>query len=571
MLNARRLPLPPAAVGLAAFLLSVLAGPARGAPADSPPSPGRAVGCPPPLPGSGEEDWTGQRAWQALERAGYRLGRLRIRVADVYPGRSLPWYQDLANTLHIDTRTEAVRAVLTVEAGAPVAAARIYEAERQLRSQDFLVEARLVPLRCAERRVDAEVRVRDAWTLEVGAGFGTAGGESTSSAQIREENLLGTGKTVFVGWKDGRERRTEEFGYLDPAVLGSPWAFGVTHRELTDGHGDSVALTYPFRRIDQAWGLRAQGEDLRQEVDFEQAGEKAYTARMVAERARLELRRLVALAGQAGWRVGVGWERDYAVFGPLADKQPELRAAPALTDRRLQGPYVVVERFSDRYNSFRNVRAIGITEDYNLGLEARLLAGRYTDGIRDDRPWFGRAELSYGAKLAGYNLFLADLSLSGRRRSDGNWVANYRSFAWDYYHRNGLRNRIVVHGGLDWQEDPDPEDELYLGGFDGLMGYPGRFRVGNRRWLLHLEDRFTSDLILLDTVQVGFTAFAEAGNIRGLDGEWGETLADVGAGLRLGIIRSSSRSALYLAVAVPLVDAGTEEEYQPVIGSTLEF
>ena len=370
---------------------------------------------------------------------------------------------------------------------------------------------------------------------------------------------------------DGRERRTGAFGYADPAVLGSPWTFGITHRNLTDGHRNSVNLAYPFRRVDQTWGLRARSEDLRKEVPFEQAGEEAYAARMDAERARLELRGLVTRVGQAGWRVGLGWERDYAVFGPLVAKQPDLRAAPTLTNRRLQGPYVVVERFSDQYQSFRNVRAIGITEDYNLGLEARLLAGRYTDDGRDERPWFGRAELTYGAQLAGGNLLLADLSLAGRRRSGGDWVANHLSLGGDYYHRTGRQNRIVAHGELDWQEGPDPEDELYLGGFDGLLGYPGRFRVGNRRWLVHLADRFTTGIILLDTLQIGYTAFVEAGNIRGLNGEWGDTLADLGGGLRLGNIRGSSRSVMYMAVAMPLVDAATQKDYQLVIGSTLEF
>ena len=270
-------------MGLVVMVLSLLVGPAPGLAADSPPGPGRATGCPPPVAGGGKEAWAGQRTWQALEREGYRLGRLRTRVSDVYPGRSLPWYQELANTIHIESRAEAVRSLLTVASGDPVEAARIYEAERQLRSHDFLVEARLVPLRCSGGRVDAEVRVRDAWTLEVGAGFGSAGGEATSSARIRERNLLGTGKTLFVGWVDGRERRTGAFGYADPAVLGSPWTFGITHRNLTDGHRNSVNLAYPFRRVDQTWGLRARSEDLRKEVPFEQAGEEAYAARMDAE------------------------------------------------------------------------------------------------------------------------------------------------------------------------------------------------------------------------------------------------------------------------------------------------
>ena len=529
-----------------------------------------ASSCPRP-PDRAAEDWPGQQQWEQLEAAGYRLGDLAIRVADVYPGTGLPWYQELANTLHTDTDPAVVRSLLTVATGTPVEAERIYEAERQLRAQPFLIEARIVPVRCADERVDAEVRVRDAWTLQVGAGFGTAGGESTSSVELKDENFLGSGKTIFVGWSEGRERTTEEFGYHDPAVLGSPWTLDAVHWELSDGYGDSLRVAYPVRRADQVWSVRAETEDVRRELEFEQASETAWTARADSELASVELRRLVALDDRSGWRAGVGWRREYYEFGRLEAEEPALRAPPELVDRRLEGPYIVVERFRDRFRSFRNLRAIGVTEDYDVGLDARLEAGRYTDHLGDDDPWFARVALDYGAAVGERDLFLAELEVSGRYRADGDWVANYRSLAVDYYHRTSRRNTVVTHGEFDWQDDPDPEDELYLGGFDGLLAYPDRFRVGDRRWLLHLEDRYTSDLILFDTIQVGYTAFLEAGSIRGLDGEWGDTLADVGAGLRLGSLRSSFGSVSYLTIALPLVDAGEPDDYELVVGSTLEF
>lgn len=538
-------------------------------PAQSP-EPGAADACPEPDEGR-REDWPGQRQWQRLEAEGYRLGELRIEVQDVYVGSDLAWYQQLANTLHARTDRDAVRDLLTVRPGEAVTADGIYEAERTLRSQPFFTDARILPAGCDGDRVAANVRVRDAWTLQLGVGFGSAGGESESTVGFEDENFFGTGKTVLLDWSDDSERTTLEFGYEDPSLLGTPWTLGLSHSELSDGRSDAVAIGYPFRRVDQPWGFRAEIEDAASEFSFEVAEKTAFEVETERQAADIELRRLVALGPRGGWRVGLGWQRDYAEYGPLQEGASELRPRPELTDRRLQGPFLSLERFSRRFKTFRNLRAIGKNEDYGLGFRSRMIAGRYVDGTSSDNPWFFDVDIDHGLPVGSRNLLLSRLNVSGRYRDDGGEEAWYRSIAADYYHRTSEHNTIVAHGEYDWRDDPDPEDELYLGGFDGMLAYPDRFRVGDRRWLLHLEDRYVSDTILFDTIQVGYTAWLEAGNIRELDGRWGEPLADVGLGLRLGSLRSSFGSVSYLTVAFPLVDDGQDDGYSIVAGTTVNF
>lgn len=547
----------------------VLAGFPAISPAQSP-EPGSIDACPVPEEAR-QEDWPGQQQWQRLEAEGYRLGELRIEVRDVYVGSDLAWYQQLANTLHATTDRDAVRDLLTVAPGEPVTADRIYEAERILRSQPFFTDARILPAGCDGDRVAADVRVRDAWTLQLGVGFGSAGGESESSVGFEDENFFGTGKTVLLDWSDDSERRTLEFGYEDPSLFGTPWTLGLSHSELSDGRGDAVSLGYPFRRADQAWGFRAEIDDSDSELGFEVAERTAYETETDRQEADVELRRLVALNPGGGMRVGLGWQRDYAEYGPLQEQAPELRPPPELTDRRLQGPYLSLERFSTRYKTFRNLRAIGKNEDYALGLRSRIVGGRYVDGANRDNPWFFNIDVDHGLPIDSRNLLLTRLNLSGRYRDDGGGEAWYRSIGADYYHRTSTHNTIVVHGEYDWRDDVDPEDELYLGGFEGMLAYPDRFRVGDRRWLLHLEDRYVSDTVLFDTIQVGYTAYLEAGNIRELDGRWGDPLADVGLGLRLGSLRSSFGSVSYLTVAFPLVDDGQDDSYSVVAGTTVSF
>lgn len=525
-----------------------------------------------PNPGEArDEDWPGQRQWQRLEAGGYRLGELRIEVQDVYVGTDLAWYQELANLLHARTDRDAVRDLLTVDPGEPVTAERIYQAERTLRSQPFFTDARILPAGCDGETVAARVLVRDAWTLQLGVGFGAAGGESESSVGFEDENFFGTGKTVLLDWSDDGDRTSLEYGYEDPSLFGTPWTFELSHSDLSDGSRDAMAIDYPFRRVEQPWGFSASIDDAARELDFEVAGETAFEAETARQQADIELRRLAKISPHGGWRFGLGWRRDYAEYGPLEEEAPELRAPPRLIDRRLQGPYLSLERFSRRYRTFRNLRAIGKNEDFDLGLRSRIVGGRYMDEESSDNPWFFEIDLDHGLPVGSRNLLLTRLNLSGRYRDEGGEEAWYRSVAADYYHRTSRHNTIVVHGEYDWRDDPDPEDELYLGGFDGMLAYPDQFRVGDRRWLLHLEDRYVSDTVLFDTIQVGYTAYLEAGNIRDLDGRWGEPLADAGFGLRLGSLRSSFGSVSYLTVAFPLVDDGQEDDYSIVAGTTVNF
>ncbi|MEX1081083.1 MAG: hypothetical protein WEC99_03595 [Halofilum sp. (in: g-proteobacteria)] len=523
--------------------------------------------CPKPQSANENEAWPGQAQWQRLEAAGYRLGEFSIQVEDVYTGTSLAWYQRLANTLHLDTEPEVIDELLTVSPGEVVTAERIYEAERALREQSFLIDARIVPVACDTGRVTSAVRVRDAWTLQAGAGVGSAGGDATSSAGITDKNFLGTGKSVSLDWSEGTERSSVEVGYADPALFGSAWTLELDHADHSDGEREAVALAYPFRRADQDWGFRSSYETDRSELDFEEFGETAYSADAQHSQAHVEVVRRIADGQHGGWRGGLGWRREQAEYGELEEEAPDLRPEPALADRDLSGPYLVFERFSHRHKSFRNLQAIGKTEDYDLGFDARLMGGRYPRGDR----WFYQLEARHGWALGERDLLVTRLDLAGRYHDDRGKEATYREVSADHYHRITPRNTWVTHGEYSWHDDPDPEDELYLGGYDGLLAYPNRFRSGDRRWLVHLENRYVSDVVLFDTVQLGYTVFFEAGNVRGFDGRWGRSLRDVGAGLRLGSLRSSFGAVSYVAVATPLVDGGQSDDYTVVLGSTVSF
>jgi hypothetical protein len=281
--------------------------------------------------------------------------------------------------------------------------------------------------------------------------------------------------------------------------------------------------------------------------------------------------RLLALDGDSGWRLGFG-VRDFEVaYQPLVAVDPALRPPPTLADRRLAGPVVSISRFHDHYASFRNLRLVDRVEDYNLGLDATLsLAafdesfGSSMDALRPDLTlaWGGRA---------GEGLVLLQAS-GGGRLSGGDWSDGSARLGLLWYAPHAVRHTLVTQFSYELRDDGDPEDEVFLGGADGLLGYPAHWVAGDRAWRAHLGERVLTENVLFQTLRVGWTAFIEAGQAREIGTkEWSQVFADVGAGFRLGNLRGAWGTVLYFTVVVPLVREPGVDDWQVVIGDVIEF
>jgi hypothetical protein len=76
----------------------------------------------------------------------------------------------------------------------------------------------------------------------------------------------------------------------------------------------------------------------------------------------------------------------------------------------------------------------------------------------------------------------------------------------------------------------------------------------------------------LGLVRLGFVAFADAGAIHRLDGTgWSPLYSDVGAGLRMGDLKSSLGKVILVTVAMPLVRQPGQERWQLLFGNTVTF
>ena len=181
--------------------------------------------------------------------------------------------------------------------------------------------------------------------------------------------------------------------------------------------------------------------------------------------------------------------------------------------------------------------------------------------------------LQMSADLGHERYWINCLDTSGRIEDgdlvDGRFTVNSR-----YYLRHSMRRVSFASVTAALTSDLDPEEQLLLGGDNGLRGYPLRYQAGTSSALLTLEERFYTAWQPLKLFDVGAALFFDAGRTWGRSEGAAEPagwLADVGFGLRLGSARSALGNVLHVDLAFPLNGAADIDGVQLLIETRKSF
>lgn len=97
------------------------------------------------------------------------------------------------------------------------------------------------------------------------------------------------------------------------------------------------------------------------------------------------------------------------------------------------------------------------------------------------------------------------------------------------------------------------DNQLTLGGNNGLRGYDRHYQSGDRSAVLNLEQRYYSDWHPL-LLRVGFAVFFDVGRAwypNEDNGSNGGVLSNAGIGLRLNSSRADKSSVVHIDLAFP--------------------
>ena len=514
----------------------------------------------------------------ALEQAGATIGAVRIVVDNVFdpdnPEEDKKLYR-WANRVHVRTRENVIEDILLFTAGDPFVARLLDESARALRAGGFISEATVEPgvYDAATNSVDVNVHVRDSWSLALDLKLNRKGGETEWGIGLSDNNLLGTGKTLEFAYESDIDRDQTLLGYSDGNVFGSRVRLGAVLANLSDGDRRELVVERPFFALDTRWSLGGEIHD-EQRVD---------TMYDLGEEIDEFGHGIDVLTLRGGWSRGLVGQRAHRWLFGVSSEEHTFRATPDVPqplllppDRKLVYPWLGWQRVEDDYREMTELNDMGRTEDISLGLNLFASVGFAERRFGSDRDaTLFRFSAAKGWEPGGPGRLLLLEAGGSTRREDDDYLDSRVQLAASYYRRNLGRHLFSVSLSALATENIDPENQVLLGGDNGLRGYPIRYQTGEDRTILNVEQRFFTDFYPWRLFRVGWAVFADVGRVSGRDPRAAPslgTLADVGVGLRLSSPRASGRNVVHIDVAFPLNDGDpTLDSVQFVIETKSSF
>ena len=157
------------------------------------------------------------------------------------------------------TRPKVIEDMLLFAQGDTFDARLIDESARALRAGGFIADAVIEPVNYdpATNSVDVNVKLRDSWSLALEAKLNRKGGQTEWGIGLSDNNLLGTGKTLQVGYVSEIDRDQALLGYSDPNVLGSRVRLRALFSNASDGHRRELNVERPFFSLYTRWSAAA--------------------------------------------------------------------------------------------------------------------------------------------------------------------------------------------------------------------------------------------------------------------------------------------------------------------------
>ncbi len=502
------------------------------------------------------DDLEGRHKTDLQVPEGAIIRRIEIYPQDIYPdyGREedLRWYEISLNALHPVTYENAIESQLLFVSGETYDQGLIEETERSLRNSSYLYNARIIPVRVCGNSVDLAVVTRDLWTLLPTIGLSRSGGSNRTTLGLSDRNFFGTGKKVSFN-RDSEDNVVEySVDYFDPNLIGSRWQAGFQLADSSNGERQSAQIAYPFYKVGAPWSFRASGFHEIREDKLYYRDESINEFRHFEERYDLAYGLSTFYDGDREERLYVGVTADTNQFG---ENEDTTGAIPE--DRKHRYPWIAYEWRDNNYLKAFNISQIQQVEDIALGWKHYVMLG-WSDqalGATSDQLVFEfESRYRHGNE---YRIGSLGLQQSGFWDVDDNTSENYRvTLMGDYTQLNQERDQAWFTAlSLSYVHNLTLDNQLLLGGSNGLRGYPSDYQVGSQSFLYTAERRFFSDWYPLKTFHVAGVIFFDAGRawFPGKDnGINGKVLKDVGFGVRVTSSRIRVTRVLHMDLAFPL-------------------
>jgi len=167
-------------------------------------------------------------------------------TTDPAAGGRLRWAYELANRLHVPTRTRFIDRELLFASGECLDTLLLRESERILRGYPFISQAEVFPVPQQDGTQHVVVDTRDEWSTKIDLRLLYDDGVRFDGLNVTEENLAGTGQLVSVFYRSRRENQDFGVAWAAPQVFATRWDAQLALGRTRAGRLFQQAILYPF-------------------------------------------------------------------------------------------------------------------------------------------------------------------------------------------------------------------------------------------------------------------------------------------------------------------------------------
>ena len=494
---------------------------------------------------------SGAPASEGSELDGMPIVRIvcdRYNIFDTSDPKTSKWPYRAANAVHLRSREQFIRSMLLFDEGDPFSSADAAESARLLRALGIMNPVE-ISARRVEGGVEVTVETHDQWSLQVGADAGLSGNRGSFGVQIQEENLLGWGKELSLGYDSDVERDSWIYGYIDPNIFGTRWTTELVYQNRTDGSLKRIRVGRPFFSLEtpRGWGGWWEAEELTEHLYS--ANESVVQGRRSSEILRAWYGIRLGKSGPVARRLTVGWDVQQTNYEDWRWIETG-DAYPSPLPLDVSGIRIGYEQITNNYEVLHGFRAWFSQEDVGLGPKFGIGATFSGPALGGDISRVLFDGLFSIARHQGSWLLMGDAWLSGRfDRGTPQDVLFGVQLAAAQVGRRGFQFRLLVDASHELQLDR----QLTLGADVGLRGWDPDYFDGTGRALLNAQWRTIVFRDVLRLFSVGVVVFADAGKTWAprIGADTNGVRADAGVGLLFDLSRLSTSNVLRVEVAWP--------------------
>lgn len=466
-----------------------------------------------------------------------------------------------ANRFHIMTREEVITRQVLFNSGDDYEQRLVDETARVLRRREYLYDVDVRPVSQCDDKVDVEVITKDVWSFTPEISFDRSGGENTYRFGIQESNLFGFGKQIAITRDKDNERDSNEVIYKDDNVLGSWIQTRIAFVNSDDGSNQFFNLSRPFFSLDtrRSWAIRLENIE-RDDTQYFR-GDDATEVRHEIEDYIVQYGFSKGLQNDRARRWIVGYRYRDDRFFPGDEFPPP---SPFPRDKEMSYPFLAYQEVEDDYTTAFNLDQIHRTEDLHLGHTLFARVGYAATGLGSSQD-----RLVFEGVFNDTLIYNEDILLRHELEWESLWNLDTHAsedvlISWGarYFKRQTSHRSFFAKLEGVWSHNLNTNQQVVLGGDNGVRGFENRFQVGDRRVVFSMEERMYTDIHLFNLIRLGWALFVDVGRAWEPgedDGIDEDILANAGFGLRLASSKAEAGRIAHLDFAFPLTNRDDPE------------